>query len=322
LTGSICNPSTLDIVTFSATGLNVMIASPSDTGEARRAACEAIAEWNDLNAENYGVVLLPLMWETSATPAAGDRPQAILNKQLVGRADILVGIFWTRLGSETGVSESGTVEEIEQCIAAGRSVLIYFSSQPVVPETVDPEQLTRMREFQRRIQEDCLTGKYDSPTHLHGKLLGDLTRTIRGLLASGSLTVPTAPSASGDAVPSQPDRRDLIDGYKRQLRGVVAQYESNWGGMNDGMHTEEARHLMARLAQELGYLIYQIGRDTEPQTSEAYTKLIMASQSASQLSRHRFYMDGGRSWNEFVTGVERIFETLTYITGLDWASPT
>jgi len=58
----------------------------------------------------------------------GDRPQAILNKQLGEISNILIGIFWTRLGTHTGQAESGTVEEIEEFMKAGKPVLLYFSN--------------------------------------------------------------------------------------------------------------------------------------------------------------------------------------------------
>jgi len=41
----------------------------------------------------------------------GDRPQAIINKQLVDDADILVAVFWTKLGTATGAAMSGSVAQ-------------------------------------------------------------------------------------------------------------------------------------------------------------------------------------------------------------------
>ncbi len=46
----------------------------------------------------------------------GDRPQGIINEQLVNNCDIFIGIFWGRLGTRTGKTESGSVEEIEKFI--------------------------------------------------------------------------------------------------------------------------------------------------------------------------------------------------------------
>jgi hypothetical protein len=54
-------------------------------------------------------------WRTHSHPAAGARPQALLNKQVVDRCDILVGVFRLRFGTPTGVADSGTEEAIRRC---------------------------------------------------------------------------------------------------------------------------------------------------------------------------------------------------------------
>lgn len=82
----------------------VMIGSPSDLSEERQAATDAINEWNALHSDAERIVLLPVKWETHAIPTAGVRPQAVINAQLVDRCDILIGMFWTKLGTDTGVA--------------------------------------------------------------------------------------------------------------------------------------------------------------------------------------------------------------------------
>lgn len=52
-------------------------------------------------------MLLPVKWETHAIPQSGIRPQEAINRQLVNQCDVLLGMFWTKLGTSTGVAESG-----------------------------------------------------------------------------------------------------------------------------------------------------------------------------------------------------------------------
>jgi len=59
-----------------------------------------------------------------------DRPQAILNRQIVDSGHLLIGIFGNRLGTPTGKAQSGTIEEIEEFRKTGRYVALYFSSAP------------------------------------------------------------------------------------------------------------------------------------------------------------------------------------------------
>jgi len=85
-----------------------MVASPSDVSQERVIVRDVIAEWNAVHAKDRKTVLIPLGWETHATPEMGDRPQAIISGQLLKDADLRVAMFWTRKGSPTGVANSGT----------------------------------------------------------------------------------------------------------------------------------------------------------------------------------------------------------------------
>jgi hypothetical protein len=112
---------------FSASVLRVLVASPFDTQDERELLRRVIREWNDDHTEDTGTVLLPVLWETHSVPEMGGRPQAILNRQLVENCDMLVGAFWTRLGTPTGEQPSGTVEEIRRFLGgrqAGTSLLL------------------------------------------------------------------------------------------------------------------------------------------------------------------------------------------------------
>jgi hypothetical protein len=93
---------------FNACAFRVLIASPSDLSEERNIATDAVNQWNNMHAAHEGAVLLPVKWETHAMPQSGTRPQQAINDQLVSNSDILIGMFWTRLGTSTGVAESVT----------------------------------------------------------------------------------------------------------------------------------------------------------------------------------------------------------------------
>jgi len=166
-------------MTFPATVVRVLIASPGDTGQARLLLRDVLQEWNSLHAEDSSVMLLPVMWERDATPEMGDRPQGIINRQLVDASDILVGIFWTRLGTPTSEAESGTAEEIERFISAGKPVLIYFSQEPVVPNSIDGEEYERLNKFRENLRARGLFDGYSSQEELWRKASAALTRTIR-----------------------------------------------------------------------------------------------------------------------------------------------
>jgi hypothetical protein len=132
---------------FTATVHRVMIASPGDVQAERDTVRDVLHEWNSVHGARRKVMLLPVGWETDIAPEMGDHPQSIINKRILKDADLLVGIFWTRLGTPTPSYASGAVEEIEEHLAAGKPAMLYFSSAPAALDSVDPDQYRALKAF-------------------------------------------------------------------------------------------------------------------------------------------------------------------------------
>ena len=118
-------------MSYKATVLEIMIASPGDVQEERLLTQQIIQEWNYTHSTSRQIVLMPVGWETHSTPLMGRPPQAIINERVLESCDLLIGIFWTRIGTPTTEAVSGTAEEIERHVNAGKPAMIYFSSRPV-----------------------------------------------------------------------------------------------------------------------------------------------------------------------------------------------
>ena len=157
----------------------MLIASSSDLVEERQIATEVINEWNSQHAEAESVMLLPMKWETQATPRSGIRPQEAINDQLVHTSDILIGMFWTRLGTNTGIAESGTVEEIEQFVAAAKPAMLYFSRRPINPDAINLKQQKKLQAFKAATCKHALTGGFTGLDDLRQILMRDLLYQIR-----------------------------------------------------------------------------------------------------------------------------------------------
>ncbi|WP_442507241.1 hypothetical protein SH528x_006147 [Novipirellula sp. SH528] len=179
---------------YSADVLKVMIASPGDVAAERQTARDVIYEWNCIHSEDRALVLMPVGWETHSAPSMGDRPQAIINKEVLMNCDLLVAVFWTRIGSPTGVAASGTVEEIEEHLNAGKPAMIYFSSTPVRPDSVDEAQYSALKEFKQECYAKGLVESYESLAEFRDKFSRQLTQTIiRHFLSETTPTTATAP---------------------------------------------------------------------------------------------------------------------------------
>lgn len=154
---------------FHATVVQVLIASPGDTSDARRGILEAFSRWNGRHAQGRSFVLSPWLYELHSTPVLGNRPQAIINQQGVDKSDVVVAVFGARLGTDTGVDVSGTAEEIHKAIDKRVPVHVYFSAGDL-PNDVDVAELKRLRAFKTDLRDKGLLGEYTGTA--------DLTRQV------------------------------------------------------------------------------------------------------------------------------------------------
>jgi len=82
-----------------------------------------------------------------------------INRLLIDECDLLLGMFWTKLGTSTGVAASGTVEEIDRIVASHRPAMLYFSRRPIDPMKIDHAQHARLREFQNETYQNGVVAR-------------------------------------------------------------------------------------------------------------------------------------------------------------------
>ncbi len=175
-----------------STAFEILIASPGDVVSERRILTEVIEDWNSAHAKQTCFQLQARLWEFDAVPAMGSRPQAIINKQLVDEADLLIAVFSTKLGSPTGVSSSGTVEEIERFRSTEKPVFLYFSNAPI-PRNHDPEQLRILNKYKHELSSVSLYDEFDNDEGLRrmaSRNLATIMSSIVGLNLSPELPMP------------------------------------------------------------------------------------------------------------------------------------
>lgn len=169
----------------------ILIASPSDVDEERTIAANVIQEWNDLHSHTRRVTLLPLRWETHTAPEFGKRPQEIINRAVVDDCDLVVGIFWTRLGSATGDADSGTLEEIDRAGAAHKPIMLYFSKIGRDPDEMDLSQMRKLQEFKKKTYPRGLVEHYKSHIDFRDKFSKQLELRVRDLQRDDSAGAPS-----------------------------------------------------------------------------------------------------------------------------------
>ena len=164
---------------YETTTYQVLIASPSDTVEELKIIKQVLYDWNSLHMTEKGIVLLPVHWVSHVHPEMGGRPQGLIIKQMVKDCDILVGIFWSKFGSPTGVEESGTVEEIKEFMKEDKPVMIYFSKIPIDPDNINNEQIDKVKEFKKWCQDRGIYAEFDSHNDFKEKIYRHICQELR-----------------------------------------------------------------------------------------------------------------------------------------------
>jgi len=149
-------------MSYQATVIPVMIASPGDVSEERNLIRDVLHELNDIRSVQSNAVLLPVGWETHSSPDLGGRAQEQINVKVLDKCDLLVGVFWTRIGTPTGQAESGTAEEIRKHVQAGKPAMVYFSTAPVAPDMLDVDQYKALQAFKGWCENQGLIEQYDN----------------------------------------------------------------------------------------------------------------------------------------------------------------
>lgn len=195
---------------YKATVVPVMIASPGDVAEEREIARSVIHDWNDVNAQRSQVMLAAVGWDSHSSPELGERPQELINKRILKDCDILIGVFWTRIGTPTGRFESGTVEEIEEHVRAGKPAMIYFSSRPVELDSVNLDQYNQVKGIRKKLQEQGLVETYDNAEQFRQKLSKQLQFCLhKNIYLRNILETQQADNSGSDEFPFLGRKRKL-----------------------------------------------------------------------------------------------------------------
>ncbi len=197
---------------FAATVLRVMIASPGDVSAERAVVREVVNDWNSTNGSHRNTMLMAIGWETDVAPEMGDTPQRIIDKRILKETDLLVGVFWTRLGTPTATYASGAVEEIEEHLKAGKPAMLYFSSAPAALDSVDQAQYSALKAFRDSCRTRGLYETYADVDDFRRRFSHDLQIVMNsdgaasaegaspGVAAPSAPSAPSAPALSPDAL--------------------------------------------------------------------------------------------------------------------------
>lgn len=243
---------------------NVMIATPGDVASERAIIRDVIYEWNAVHSRTRKIVLLPIGWESHSSPEMGASPQSIINNQILEMCDLLVGVFWTRIGTATDDFASGTVEEIEKHVETGKPAMLYFSSQPVAMDTVDLDQVARLKAFKESCRGRGLYESYDNHSDFKEKFYRHLQHKLNqhplfNLVEDEMITDVTE---SKTPLPNlSPEARILLKEASKDPHGIISHIRYIGGTTiqtnGNNVITSSERREVAKWEQALEGLIAQ-----------------------------------------------------------------
>lgn len=137
----------------------VILSSPSDIENERNIVETVVDEINGIY-KNEPVLLQLFRWETDVRPSFHIKgPQGLIDRELdIKNCDMLIGIFYMKLGTPSPDYISGTVHEIDQAIKSINKpeIMLYFKKPTEINlEEFDDEQYQqykRVKEFKKNIK--------------------------------------------------------------------------------------------------------------------------------------------------------------------------
>lgn len=157
------------------TAYDLLISCPGDVDKYVNIVKECIDKYNRLLGRINNAEIVGRHWSTDSYSQSGDKPQELLNKQFVRDCDAAVAIFWTKFGTPTDKYGSGTEEEIEEMLSAGKQVFMYFVDEPVSPSELNSEQYKKIQEFREKYKGRGIYFVVDSEEELEKRFTNDLT---------------------------------------------------------------------------------------------------------------------------------------------------
>ena len=164
-----------------STIIKVFIASPDDLKFERDHIPHLFTEWN---LAHPNVFLLPVMWELSSVPELGKDPQGLIIQRLIPQCDLLIAMFWTKIGTRTSEAKSGTIQEIDEFIKqkGAQQVMLYFCERDIPQNSIVPEAIEQLDTFKKDMKSQGLYQTFKTQDELEKNLYKNFHIKINEIL--------------------------------------------------------------------------------------------------------------------------------------------
>jgi hypothetical protein len=292
-------------MTLQATVYRILITTANDVIAEQKTIQEIIASWNASYFPRMKALLLPFMWEAHLVQELSVSPEVRSNMQLAKDCDILIGAFWTRIGIDTGFAESGTIEVIKEFRKAGKPVMLYFSSIPVVPSSIDLKQYEILMNFMNSCLKQGLVERYDS--------ILDFREKLSKKIASKILEIHKIPEDKISRIQGETTKKEPNNSISEQFFDLIERYHRDWTNEKkiEPVSLDDGREILKGLEREMLNFRAPIAKIYNKETIENIDQIILKTK---KLQNHRLYLDG-TSYKDFWKLGDEIFASLDSIAG-------
>jgi hypothetical protein len=174
---------------------HLFIASPGDVAPERKAIDKVLADYNSGEGKLKRITLEAFKWERDAFASLHvDGAQGAIDEQArIEDRDLLIGIFWTRFGTETASGETGTEHELRKAFESWKQfetpqIMLFFKEAAYhCKSKSDTDQWGRVLEFARQLPREFLTTPFTSAPDFTRKLKEQLPKMV-GYLSDPDIT--------------------------------------------------------------------------------------------------------------------------------------
>ncbi|MBC2259953.1 DUF4062 domain-containing protein [Listeria booriae] len=207
---------------------DILLSSTSEIENEQSIVKEAIEKFNSTYATALGINLNLKSWQNNSYSQSGGRPQELLNKQFVEDCDLAICILWTRFGTPTGDYLSGTEEEIESMLQAGKQVFLYFSDIPKSPSKIDVDQHNKVKEFRKKHETSIYYKTYSSYDEFKELITLDLSLFFLHLKSKDSDEHTALNSDLSIQGISSNNAHSSLEFEQKSSSSIIQEYESNY----------------------------------------------------------------------------------------------
>jgi len=276
--------------------VRVVLASPSDVQKERDRVPLVVDEVNRNVARERGILLELYRWETEAQPGFHELgPQGLIDERLrIERCDLLVGVFWRRIGTPTLAGRTGTVDEFlhaYDCWQRTRSpqIMVYFGQKAYTPQSAEEaQQWAEVLSFKKDFPVQGLHWEYEDEDVFERLLRNHLTKFVQACDAGPG---PSERAGAGArplrACPynfTLPAEGRMFKGHRQELAEILPRIQAGSsyaivGGTRSGK-TSLLYELKRILLQQL---------DVEEETGYVIGPVFLSTHELSPLSQAAIY---------------------------------